>query len=447
MLRGRNPQSALKGYLLTGFVSVILVCNGCGPAHPVGSVPGTGTQLETFFDSYTKVKKYFVDPVVPAQLSTDAIHGMDQWVSAKHMGSQNTALALPAAMEKEEAALKAVEAAYTAFLQDPSLDPRRLEYAAIRGMMKGLDPHSYFMEPDTYREIQVETKGKFAGTGLQIGRKKDRIVVIAPLEGSPAEKAGIKSGDYLLSINNESILGLTLVETIERLRGPIGSQVKLTFERDGEAEPRSFEFIREVIKLESVHSKLFEGSIGYVRITQIQDSTPKNLNDTISAFQRQGIKALILDLRNNPGGLLTASVDVTEQFLEQGKLIVSLKGRVGERDVSDEYRSRSKKPFLGIPLVVLVNRGTAAGSEIIAGALQGNGRAKVIGEPTFGQGTVQTVLPLLGGAGLRLTTARFFTPSEHSIEAMRIQPDILVEDRPGTDAPMSAALAELRPNL
>jgi carboxyl-terminal processing protease len=299
-----------------------------------------------------------------------------------------------------------------------------LVQGAIRGMLSTLDPHSAYMTPEMYKEIQVETKGEFGGVGIQIGIKDNRLAVIAPIEGTPAQKAGIRAGDFITKVNDETTKDLTLMEAVQRMRGVKGTKVNLTIQREGVTDPLLFTLIRDTIRIESVRSKTLENNIAYVRLTQFQESTGKDLSRALKQFRDQKVTSTILDLRNNPGGLLTSAVEVSEQFVGAGKLIVSIKSRDGKKD---EYVSRSKDQQEDHPMIVLVNEGSASASEIVAGALQDWGRAVVIGTTTFGKGSVQTILPLGDGSGLRLTTAKYYTPKGRSIQSTGITPDIVVK--------------------
>lgn len=299
-----------------------------------------------------------------------------------------------------------------------------LVQGAIRGMLSTLDPHSAYMTPEMYKEIQVETKGEFGGVGIQIGIKDNRLAVIAPIEGTPAQKAGIKAGDFITKVNDETTKDLTLMEAVQKMRGAKGTKVNLTIQREGVPDPLVFTLIRDIIRIESVRAKVIDHNIGYIRITQFQESTGKDLNKVLKQFRDQKLNGAIIDLRNNPGGLLTSAVEVSEQFLGAGKLIVSIKSRDGKKD---EYIARSKDQLEDQPIIVLVNEGSASASEIVAGALQDWGRAVIVGTTTFGKGSVQTILPLGDGSGLRLTTAKYYTPKGRSIQSTGITPDIVVK--------------------
>ncbi len=301
-----------------------------------------------------------------------------------------------------------------------------LVQGAIRGMLSTLDPHSAYMTPEMYKEMQVETKGEFGGVGIQIGVKENRLAVIAPIEGTPAYRAGVKAGDFIIKVNDETTKDLTLMDAVQKMRGPKGSKVNLTIQREGTPEPLQFTLVRDTIKIESVKSKVLD-NIGYVRLTQFQESTGRDLSKVLKQFKEQNLQSTILDLRNNPGGLLTAAVEVSEQFLPGGKLVVYTKGRESKKD---EWIAKGKDQMDDSPMIVLVNEGSASASEIVAGALQDYGRAVIVGTTSFGKGSVQTILPLGDGSGLRLTTAKYYTPKGRSIQSTGITPDIVVKAQP-----------------
>jgi len=298
---------------------------------------------------------------------------------------------------------------------------------AIRGMLAGLDPHSSYMTPEMYKEMQVETKGAFGGLGIQIGMKNSRLTVIAPIEDTPAFAAGIQAGDIITNVDGAPTKDLTLMEAVQHMRGPKGTSITLTVQRKGADGPLLFTLVRDTIKLKSVRHKILEDHIGYVRISQFQESTAEDLSDALATLEEKKIQGFLLDLRNNPGGLLTAAVGVSEQFLEPGKLIVSIKGRTGGQD---EFRARSTEGIHQFPMIILVNQGSASASEIVAAALKDWGKAVILGTTTYGKGSVQTILPLSDGSGLRLTTAKYYTPKGKSIHKIGIHPDIVVELKP-----------------
>jgi len=312
-----------------------------------------------------------------------------------------------------------------------------LVQGAIRGMLSTLDPHSAYMTPEMYKEMQVETKGEFGGVGIQIGVKENRLAVIAPIDGTPAQRAGIKAGDYITKVNEESTKDLSLMDAVQKMRGPKGTKVNLTIQRDGTADPLQFTLVRDTIKIESVKSKVLE-NIGYVKLTQFQEATGRDLGRVLKQFKEQKVQSTILDLRNNPGGLLTAAVEVSEQFLSNGKLVVYTKGRESKKD---EWFAKGRDQMDDAPMIILVNEGSASASEIVAGALQDYGRAVIVGTTSFGKGSVQTILPLGDGSGLRLTTAKYYTPKGRSIQSTGITPDIVIKPQPAT----TVAKAEGKP--
>ncbi|MFQ5585065.1 MAG: S41 family peptidase, partial [Calditrichia bacterium] len=295
---------------------------------------------------------------------------------------------------------------------------------AIKGMLNTLDAHSTFMPPSIYKEMQVDTKGEFGGLGLQIGIKENSLVVVAPIEGTPADTAGIKAGDIILKVDDyEFTKETSLLDAVSKMRGPKGTEVILTISRDMNPDPLTFPLVRAVIQIKSVKSKVREPGIGYIRITQFQEKTSNDLRTAISKLKEANIHSLILDLRNNPGGLLNSAVEVSEQFLDSGKMIVSIKSRDGRKD---EYKASRANSIGERPLIVLVNEGSASASEIVSGALQDWRRAVILGTQTFGKGSVQTILPLSDGSALRLTTAKYYTPKGRSIQNRGIHPDIVV---------------------
>jgi len=302
--------------------------------------------------------------------------------------------------------------------------PKDLIYGAIKGMLSSLDPHSAFMSPEQFKEMQVDTKGEFGGLGIQIGTKDGMLTVIAPIEDTPAYKVGIKAGDRIIKINNEFTKDMGLHDAVSKMRGAPSTSVTITILREGWKETRDFTIVREVIKIKSVKSKVLEDGIGYVKLTQFQEQTSSDLSAAMESLAKENINALILDLRNNPGGLLNSAVDVSSQFLSSGKLVVFIKDKKGDKI---EYKSNKQKTDFNLPMIVLVNQGSASASEIVAGALKDWNKAVLIGTQTFGKGSVQSVVPLGDGSALRLTTARYYTPKGTSIQTTGIAPDITVK--------------------
>jgi carboxyl-terminal processing protease len=304
--------------------------------------------------------------------------------------------------------------------------PKDIIYNAIKGTLRGLDPHSSFLDPEMYREMQVETSGSFGGLGIEITLRDDVLTVVAPIEGTPAYRAGIQPGDRILKIEGLTTKDMQLADAVKRMRGKPGSKITITVVREGWTEPKDFLITREQIRVHSVKNNQLEPGIEYIRLRQFQEQTANDLEVALEKYVKEGkIQGLVLDLRNNPGGLLTSAVEVTEKFLEPGKLVVYTEGRV--RNQNMRFSSNSKRTFTDFPIVVLVNQGSASASEIVAGALQDWGRAVVLGTQSFGKGSVQTIIPLSDGSGLRLTTAKYFTPKGRSIHGKGITPDILVE--------------------
>ncbi len=307
------------------------------------------------------------------------------------------------------------------------VDVKDLIYGAIKGMISSLDPHSSFLTPDFYKEMQVDTKGEFGGLGIQIGIKNGILTVIAPIEDTPAFKAGIEAGDKILKVEGELTKKMSLLDAVHKMRGPKGTKVTITVIREGWDDMKDFTIVRDIIKVKSVKFRVIDESIGYIKIIQFQEKTSEDLLNAIESLKEEKITALVLDLRNNPGGLLQSAVGVSEQFLPPKKLVVYIKGRNGEKA---EFLSEGEDKLNGLPMVVLVNQGSASASEIVAGALKDWNRAVLLGVTTFGKGSVQSILPLSDGSGLRLTTAKYYTPMGISIQNTGITPDILVELKP-----------------
>jgi carboxyl-terminal processing protease len=305
------------------------------------------------------------------------------------------------------------------------VSPKELIYGAIKGTLRGLDPHSSFLDVDSYKEMQVETTGSFGGLGIEITLRDDILTVVSPIDGTPAHRAGLHPGDRIIKIDGLATKDMQLADAVKRMRGKPGTKVTITVVREGWTEPQDFSIVREQIRIQSVRAADLEGGIEYVKIRQFQEQTAADLEAALEKGAKNGMKALVLDLRNNPGGLLTSAVEVTEKFVEDGKLVVYTEGRI--RNQNMRFTAHPKHPFTTLPMVVLVNQGSASASEIVAGALQDWGRAIVIGTQSFGKGSVQTIIPLSDGSGLRLTTAKYYTPKGRSIHGKGITPDILVE--------------------
>ena len=342
------------------------------------------------------------------------------------------------------------------------VDDHKLLKEAITGMVTGLDPHSAFLDQDAYRDLQVGTQGEFGGLGIEVGAEDGFVKVIAPIEDTPAYKAGVKAGDLIIKLDDVSLKGITLSDAVKRMRGKPNTEVKLTVLRKGEAEPLEFVVRRDVIHVKSVKARMLEPGYGLVRITQFQEHTGENLVSAINGLYKQNggnLKGLVLDLRMNPGGLLNSAVAVSSAFLPKDALVVYTDGRTEDAkmrltaDKENYLRGAFKEDYIAklpaavktVPLVVLVNGASASASEIVAGALQDQHRATLIGTQTFGKGSVQTILPLPNNQAVKLTTARYYTPSGRSIQAKGITPDIVVED--ASDAKVLLREADLENHL
>jgi carboxyl-terminal processing protease len=307
-------------------------------------------------------------------------------------------------------------------------DPQKLIYGALKGMLGSLDAHSQFMDPDTYNELKVDTQGKFGGLGIEITIKDGLLTIITPLEDTPAWEAGLEAGDRIVKIGDELTKDFTLIDAVKKLRGKPGTKVNITVLREKDEKLLNFTIERAVINIKDVkEAKILEDKIGYIRLVEFRESTDKEMREALSKLKKEGSNCLILDLRNNPGGLLDAAVKVASNFVEPGKIIVSTKGRKLFQNLI--YKSNKRKPFLDWPMVILVNEGSASGSEIVAGALQDYKRAIILGTKTFGKGSVQTVIPLADGSAMRLTTSEYFTPSGKSINNVGVIPDVVVEQQ------------------
>ncbi|TJZ92563.1 S41 family peptidase [Paracoccus gahaiensis] len=335
-------------------------------------------------------------------------------------------------------------------------DDKALIEAAINGMLTSLDPHSGFLSADDYSDMQTQTRGSFGGLGIEVSQEEGMVKVVAPIDDTPAANAGVEPGDFITHVNGESLLGLTLDQAVDMMRGPIGSEITITILREGETEPFDLSMARDTIKLTVVRSRV-EGHAVVLRVSTFNDETYDTLLAELeSAVEEAGgidrVTGFVLDLRNNPGGLLNQAISVSDAFLDAGE-IVSTRGR--SSDESERWNAETGDLAEGKPMVVLVNGGSASASEIVAGALQDHRRAIVVGEKSFGKGSVQTVMPVTADSAIRLTTARYFTPSGRSIQALGIQPDILVaqprpaptedeEDTPRSESSFSRSEADLR---
>lgn len=337
------------------------------------------------------------------------------------------------------------------------VEDKKLITAAINGMLSGLDPHSAYLDADAFKDLQVSTQGQFGGLGIEVGMEDGFVKVVSPIEDTPAFQAGIKAGDLIIKLDDTPVKGMTLNDAVKRMRGKPGTRITLTILRKGEPKPIVVTLTRAIIQIKSVKWKLMEPGYGYVRITQFQDHTGEDLVKAIDGLAKQNnkepLKGLVLDLRNDPGGLLNGAVAVSAAFLPKDALVVYTDGRTEDakmrltaskefylRPNQDDYLKNLPAWTKTVPMVVLVNGGSASASEIVAGALQDHKRAIVLGTQTFGKGSVQTILPLGNGTAIKLTTARYYTPSGNSIQAKGITPDIVVEEAIVSEADKQSAL-------
>ncbi|MCZ0813714.1 MAG: S41 family peptidase [Pseudomonadota bacterium] len=336
------------------------------------------------------------------------------------------------------------------------VDESELIKAAINGMLTSLDPHSSYLSPDDAADMRVQTRGEFGGLGIEVTQEDGFVKVVSPIDGTPADNAGIEAGDFITHVDGESVLGMTLDEAVDLMRGPVGSEILITVVREGEAEPFEVSIIRDTIKLTAVRARTEQNAI-VLRVTTFNDQTSKNLKSGLeeqaeAAGGLENVDGIVLDLRNNPGGLLTQAIKVSDAFLDKGE-IVSTRGRNPEE--GERFNATAGDLIDGKPIVVLINGGSASASEIVAGALQDHHRAIVVGTKSFGKGSVQTVMPLRGDGAMRLTTARYYTPSGRSIQALGVSPDIVVaqprrapeEEESEEQTPLARFEADLRGRL
>ena len=335
------------------------------------------------------------------------------------------------------------------------VETKDLIEAAINGMLTSLDPHSSYLSPDDAADMRTQTRGEFGGLGIEVTQEEGFVKVVSPIDGTPADAAGIEAGDFITHVDGESVMGLTLDEAVDRMRGPVGSEIVITVVREGETEPFDVSIIRDTIKLTAARART-EGETVVLRVTTFNDNTYDNLADGLAkeveaAGGIENVNGVVLDLRNNPGGLLTQAIRVSDAFLEKGE-IVSTRGRNPED--GDRYNATPGDLIEGKPIVVLINGGSASASEIVAGALKDHRRAIIVGTNSFGKGSVQTIMPLRGDGAMRLTTARYYTPSGRSIQNLGVSPDIIVKQPRRTDTPedeenarMTRSEADLRGSL
>ena len=363
------------------------------------------------------------------------------WVAASLVSAQDDEDASPYREMKSLA--RAMELVRQDYVDEQKTDYKELTYSALRGMLAELDPHSDFMDPKDFKGMQEDTKSEFGGLGVVVGTKNDRLTIVAPMEGTPGFRAGLLPGDVLLEIDGQSADKMTLRDAVDKLRGEPGTKVKLAIGRDGQAKPMKFEVMREIIKVPSVRGARIltrdaGARIGYVRVTQFSEPTAKEFAKALNALEKEGMDALVLDLRFNPGGLLSSAVEVAGEFLPGGSLVVYTEGRSPTAARKYDAPGKGRKPR-AYPLAVLVNGSSASGAEIVAGALKDSGRALLIGETTFGKGSVQSVVSLPDGSAVRLTTAKYFTPGKQLIHGKGVSPHIRATMSADEEAALLAA--------
>lgn len=313
------------------------------------------------------------------------------------------------------------------YVDGEKIKGKKLIYGAIKGMLNSLDPYSQFLDPQEYKELQSETSGSFGGLGIEIAIRKDILTVVAPIDKTPAQKAGIKSGDRIIKINGENTKDITLLEAVRKLRGQKGTQVIITISREGVKEPYDVTITRDIINIISLWKHILDDGTGYIKLRNFAEKTAGDLEKALLELEAQKIKVVILDLRNNPGGLLTTSVDVANCFLKEGSLIVYTDGRLKAQNM--RFVASKKQNICELPIVVLVNKGSASASEIVTGAIKDNKRGVIVGAQTFGKGSVQTIYPLSDESGIKVTTAYYYTPSGVCIHEKGILPDVAVEEK------------------
>ncbi|MGB3364052.1 MAG: S41 family peptidase [Thermodesulfobacteriota bacterium] len=325
-----------------------------------------------------------------------------------------------------------------------NVDGEELTNKAIEGMLQSLDPYSAYLSPERYRDLEIGTSGEFVGVGMEVTTKNGYLNVITPIEGGPAEKAGIKPRDLIIEIEGQSTKGMVVQEAVNLLRGPKGSSVNVTIEREGVSEPLKINLVRDKITVKSVKYRMLDNQIGYIRLTQFQENSSQELRSALSALEAQNgrkLRGVVLDLRNNPGGLLGEAIEIVDEFIDQG-LIVSVKGRTAGQ--ARDYYATKNGDFQEYPIVVIVNDGSASASEVVAEALQDSKRATILGTNTFGKGSVQTIIRLEDGSGLKLTTAKFYAPSGRSISEVGVTPDVIVENDNSKDKQLDSAVEILK---
>lgn len=416
----------LQARKMMGALLVVTLCTGwLLPAFAEES-PGV------FREAFSKIIKNYVEQPDPSYLALSAVNRMEEFLHANNKSITNIAIDDRAIGKDAKRAENLVADTYAIWSKSIPLGTRQLEYAAIEGMLAALDPHSNFLTPQMYKELQVDTRGTFAGIGIEISVVKGILTVVSPIENTPAYLAGLKAADQITGIDGISTRGMTVAEAVKKLRGPIGSKVTLTITRSGDERSREFDLVRAVVSVKSIKFRELEDGIGYLRISSFQEKTAYDVENALNSLGSRSskFKGLVLDLRNNPGGLLSVAVEIAGKFIG-ANTVVTIRGRTAGAENKFEGKTIGTQPLY--PIIVLVNGGTASGAEIVAGALQDQSRALLLGRHTFGKGNVQTILPLSDGSALKLTTAKFYLPSGKAIQGNGISPDAESADTEGQD--------------
>lgn len=429
----------MKKYHQNRFYSIVIVLSLL-VLLPQAAV--AGRTPDVFEKVFSLAMKNHVEAPNPSSLSASAIQEMIELLRSKKIDHKKPGVDAGSAPRNSNDAVKQVVGFYKEIVGSTDILPEELEGAAIKGLLKALDPHSQHLSVRDVKEMNVGIQGKFSGVGLQIGIKNEQLLVVAPIEDTPAYRAGIQAGDAIIKIDSVSTKGMTIVDAVDKLRGEKGSRVTITITRASFKDTYDVTIVRDTITVRSVRSRMLDDDIGYIKISQFQGQTANDVEAALRDLESKGMKKLILDLRSNPGGMLDASVGVSGKFLAKGSLVASLQGR--ERADRKDFKTQGSYTVHDCPMIVLVDKGSASASEILSGALKDHQRAVIVGAKTFGKGSVQTVFPLEDGSALRLTTALYYTPSHINVEKTGITPDVEVTEKENDDASLKVAQAALR---
>src|SRR5262245_20544739 len=446
---------------LLAVFALLVGCLSCGltaTGHPPEVNPG---RPEVFVEVTRVVESSFWDAnkLNPQALFKGAVEGVDADVRRQGgtIGYKGQHMVISLSGHSKAVDLSTIDSfaemvqtfvdIYAFLLQNQRLNgtPTNWEYRAIEGMVKSLDGNSAFMPPHEFLEMQEETRGSFGGIGIRIGVEDGQVVIVEPMEGTPASKAGLKQGDRIVKIDGQPTQGMTLQEAVRRMRGPVGSRLVLSVVRSGGAAPEDVPLTRGKSELKTVENQFLDGRIGYIKVRGFHETTLQEMEKGLTRLTQQKMEGLILDLRNNPGGLLSQSVKVCNLFVDEGLIVVSTEGRV--RSQNSRFMANGGGQYRHYPLIVLINAGSASGSEIVAGALQDLQKATISGTKSYGKASVQTICPLQDGSGLRLTTAHYFTPSGRSIDHVGIMPDIELSNEDKEDRQLNMAHAIMKEAL